>query len=136
MLEGVLLVIHVLSCLVLIGVILLQAGRGGGLADVFGAGSAQSFMGTRGSVYMTRATTAVAAIFMMTSLSLAILSVQRGKSLIPAATPQQGQPFVPLDLLDEAAAPETTEDPATTEEPTTPAEAYEPTQEAPPSDLE
>ncbi len=92
MLYGIVLVIHILVSLVLIAVILLQAGRGGGLSDSFG-GAAQSVFGTRGAVYLTRMTTACAVIFMSTSLTLAILSVQRGRSLMehmkfaPAASP-------------------------------------------------
>lgn len=88
MLYGLILVIHTFVCFVLIAVILLQAGRGGGLADSFGGGGSQSLFGTRGAVYLTRATTACAAIFMLTSLTLAVLSAQRGKSLmerVPAA---------------------------------------------------
>ncbi len=82
MFHGLILVVHLIACLVLIAVILLQAGRGGGLADTFGSGAAQSIFGTRGTAFLTRATTACAAIFMLTSLTLAILSVQQGRSLI------------------------------------------------------
>ena len=82
MLYGLILIAHVLVCLVLIAVILLQAGRGGGLSDSFGGGAAQSLFGTRGAVYLTRMTTACAVVFMSTSLLLAILSVQRGRSLM------------------------------------------------------
>ena len=82
MLYGFILVIHIIVCFVLIAVILFQAGRGGGLADTFGGGAAQSFFGTRGAVYLTRATTICAAIFMMTSLSLAALSSRQGRSLM------------------------------------------------------
>lgn len=85
MFYGLVLSIHLIACLVLILVILLQAGRGGGLADSFGGGAAQSLFGTRGTVYLTRATTVFAATFMVTSLTLAILSVQRGRSLMDSA---------------------------------------------------
>ncbi len=82
MLYGLILVVHIFVCFVLIAVILLQAGRGGGLSDSFGGGAAQSLFGTRGTVYLTRATSICAFIFMLTSLSLAILSVQQGRSLM------------------------------------------------------
>ena len=82
MLYGLILTVHLIACFVLILVILLQAGRGGGLSDSFGGGAAQSLFGTRGTVYLTRATTAFAAAFMVTSLTLAILSVQKGRSLM------------------------------------------------------
>jgi preprotein translocase subunit SecG len=106
MLYGLVLVIHLFVCFVLIAVILLQAGRGGGLADAFGGGAAQSILGTRGTVYLTRATTCCAAIFMLTSVGLAVLSVQRGQSLIekipaPAAQPKP----VPAETQPPAEAP-------------------------------
>ncbi len=79
MLHSVILVIHIIVCLVLIAVILLQAGRGGGVADV---GSAPSMLGTQGTTLLTRATTACAVIFMLTSIGLAVISAQKGKSLM------------------------------------------------------
>lgn len=77
-----LIIIHVIVCLVLIAVILLQAGRGGGLSDIAGGNQTQSIFGTQTNTFMTRATEACAVIFVITSLSLGILSTQRGKSLI------------------------------------------------------
>ncbi len=82
MFYGFVLTVHILVCLVLIAVILLQAGRGGGLADSFGGSAAQSFLGTRGTVYLTRATTVCATMFMITSVTLAFNSVRRGRSLM------------------------------------------------------
>ena len=108
MLYGLVLVIHLFVCFVLIAVILLQAGRGGGLADSFGGGAAQSILGTRGTVYLTRATTACATIFMLTSVGLAVLSVQRGRSLlekVPAVTE-------PAPTKPAATEPESTTQPA------------------------
>lgn len=84
MLYPLILVAHVFVCFVLIAVILLQAGRGGGLAEAV-SGSAQSMFGTRGAAYLTRATTACAVIFMVTSLSLAYLSARKGRSLMEGA---------------------------------------------------
>ena len=75
-------VIHVIVCLVLIAVILLQAGRGGGLSDAIGSGAPQSILGTQTNVFMTRATEVCAIVFIITSLSLGIITTQRGKSLM------------------------------------------------------
>lgn len=77
-----LLVIHVFVCFVLIAVILLQAGRGGGFSEMLGGSQAQSIFGTQTSAFMTRATEVCAVVFIITSLSLAVMSTQRGKSLI------------------------------------------------------
>lgn len=86
MLYGIVLTVHIVVSFVLIAVILLQAGRGGGVAETFG-GSTQSILGTRGVAFLTRATTACATIFMLTSLTLAILSAQKGRSLMEAVRP-------------------------------------------------
>lgn len=77
-----LIIVHVIVCLVLIAVILLQAGRGGGLSGMAGGSQTQSILGTQTNTFMTRATEACAIIFIITSLVLGVLSTQRGKSLI------------------------------------------------------
>ncbi len=107
MLYPLVLVIHIIVCFILIAVILLQAGRGGGLSDAF-SGTAQSVFGTRGAAYLTRATTACAVIFMVTSLGLALLSAQKGHSLmekarvapVPAAA---STPATPVEEADDHA---------------------------------
>lgn len=77
-----LIVVHVISCLFLIAVILLQAGRGGGLSDIAGGSQAQSILGTETNTFMKRLTEIFAVVFIVTSLSLGIISTHRGKSLI------------------------------------------------------
>ena len=91
MLYAFILTVHLIACLILIAVILLQAGRGGGLTDM-GGGAAQSILGTRGATILTRATTVCAIVFMLTSLSLAVLSAQRGRSLMERARPKAAAP--------------------------------------------
>lgn len=76
-----LIIVHVLVCFVLIAVILLQAGRGGGLAEIAGS-QPQSILGTQTNEFMKRATEVCAIIFVITSLSLAIISTHRGRSLL------------------------------------------------------
>ncbi len=73
MLATFLTVIHVVACIILILVVLLQQGKGGGLSAM-GGGGAQVFGGRGAGNFMTRLTAICAAIFMMTSLSLAYLS--------------------------------------------------------------
>lgn len=94
-----LIIIHVIACLVLIAVILLQAGRGSGLSDMMGGGQPQSILGTQTNQFMTRATEVCAVIFILTSLSLGILSTHRGKSLIEkemmARTLKASVPVIP-----------------------------------------
>ena len=82
MLYILLMAVHVFVCLVLILVILLQAGRGGGFSDMAGGGQPQSILGTQTNAFMTRATEVCAILFIITSLSLGIISTHRGKSLM------------------------------------------------------
>ncbi|GEM_PF-923368 len=77
-----LVILHVIVCLVLIMVVLLQAGRGGGMSEMIGGGQPQSLFGTQTNQFMTRATEVCAVIFIITSLSLGVLSTHRGKSLM------------------------------------------------------
>ncbi len=99
---GVLLGVHLLVCLGLVGVILLQSGKGGGLAGgAFGA-QAQTVFGGRGATdFITRATIGLGIAFFVTSFALAIITSRGGigasRSLIQeqarkAASTSQAQP--------------------------------------------
>jgi len=81
-LYGFVIFFHILVCLILIAVILLQAGRGGGLSETFGGESAQTIFGTKTSVFLTRATVVAASLFLVTCLLLGIMTARRGRSLI------------------------------------------------------
>ena len=66
--------IHILACLFLIGVVLLQQGKGQDLASAFGGGGTQTAFGPRGQAnVLSRATTILAGVFMVTSLSLSLI---------------------------------------------------------------
>lgn len=69
-------ILHVLICLFIIGVVLLQSGKGAEMGASFGSGGgSQSVFGAGGgSNFMTKLTTAAAVIFMLTSLTLAYFS--------------------------------------------------------------
>jgi preprotein translocase subunit SecG len=64
--------------------ILLQAGRGGGLSDMFGGGvqQQQKMFGAQTNVMMARVTTFCAIMFIITSIGLGVITTQRGKSLV------------------------------------------------------
>jgi preprotein translocase subunit SecG len=67
-------VLHIIACLFLIGVVLLQQGKGQDLASAFGGGGTQTAFGPRGSAnVLTRATTILAGVFMVTSLALTVM---------------------------------------------------------------
>ena len=69
-----LVVLHVIVCLFLIGVVLLQQGKSADLAGAFGGQGSQTAFGPRGAAnLLTRLTTWSAIIFMLTSIGLTIL---------------------------------------------------------------
>lgn len=87
-------VIHVVVCIALIGLVLIQRGRGSGLVESFH--SVESMFGTKTNTFLTRTTTILSIIFFFTCLSLAVLSVRQSKSLmskpqIKQASPQPAQ---------------------------------------------
>ena len=82
MLYALVIAIHVIVSLVLIAVILLQAGRGGGLSETFGGSSTQTILGTKTSVFLKRATAASAIIYILTCLTLGVMTSHRGRSLV------------------------------------------------------
>lgn len=82
------LILHLIACFFLIAVVLLQQGKGQDLASAFGGGGTQAAFGPRGSAtLLSRVTTGLAAVFMITSISLAVLKQKESSVLdaIPAA---------------------------------------------------
>ncbi len=112
--------IHVLVCLFLIVVVLLQSGKAADLAGAFGGMGSQTAFGPRGSAtLLSKATTLAAAIFMITSLTLAILATrgaassgsvlerqkaQSQKTQSKSAPAKTGTPAVPAAPLSSAPA--------------------------------
>lgn len=119
-----LLIIHVIVCLMLISVVLLQAGRGGGMSDMFGGGQPSSLFGTQTNVFLTRATEVCAVLFVVTSVGLGILTTRQSKSLMdrvsfPAANAALPSAPKPIEVVPpvQAAAPAAVETPAPAEVP-------------------
>ena len=70
-------VVHVMVCVLMIASILLQSGKGAEIGAAFG-GSSQTVFGSRGpGTFLSKVTVAAAIVFMLTSLSLAVLSKER-----------------------------------------------------------
>jgi preprotein translocase subunit SecG len=88
-------VIHVIVCLFLVVVVLLQSGKAADLAGAFGGMGSQTVFGPRGAAtVLSKATTIAATMFMLTSLSLSIMATRSGKG--GTATP---------DILNKATKP-------------------------------
>lgn len=115
----VILILHILVALVLMAVVLMQSGKGKGLAGTFGGGGGnQTLFGGRGAVdFLGKATWVLGALFMLTSLTLAMLSSHTGpgggnggsvipKDAVPAsapAIPGGGAPAEPSAIPSESA---------------------------------
>jgi len=93
------LIIHVLVCIFLVVVILIQRGRGGGLVEALSG--AESLFGTKTSAFLVKTTVILSIVFFITSTSLAWLSKQRGKSVFQKgvsaenAFPKENSPIKP-----------------------------------------
>ena len=88
MLFALLVTVHVLVSLIIIGLVLLQAGKGADIGSAFGGGGSQAVFGSMGTpTVLGKFTTAVAVIFMLTSFSLAMLGHKRSTSIMPATGP-------------------------------------------------
>lgn len=88
-----LVILHIIVCFVLILVVLLQTGKGADLAGAFGGGGSQTALGSRGAAtFLSKATTASAVIFMITSLALALVSSRRTSAILQSPAPVQQAP--------------------------------------------
>jgi preprotein translocase subunit SecG len=101
-----LVIIHVIVCVALIMIVLLQTGKGADIGAAFGGGASNTLFGTSGaSTFLSKATTVAAVVFMLTSLSLAYLTSQRPSSSVVTEAPAAVETKAP----DAAPAPATTE---------------------------
>ena len=126
--ETLLIIIHIVVCLFLIGIVLLQHGKGADIGATFG-GSSQSLFGSEGPLpLLNKITTFAAVLFMVTSISLAYISANRGSGSVmsvlssdqPAAVEpakQEAELIVPaeqetVNTAEQAAQPVQEEKPA------------------------
>lgn len=91
--STVVLIIHILACVSLILVVLLQTGKGASMGAAFG-GSSQTVFGSAGATpFLAKMTTVVAVLFMLTSLGLAVVSHKGGMpSVMQETLPAQSAP--------------------------------------------
>lgn len=93
--HTVVLTIHVLLAVSVIGLVLIQQGKGADAGAAFGSGSSATVFGAGGSgSFLTRMTTALATLFFVTSLALAVIAANRGDesdSVVDRAVPATEQ---------------------------------------------
>lgn len=99
MLKPFLIVVHILVSLFLIAVVLLQTGKRADLAGAFGGGGSQTAFGARGTAtVLSKLTTTFAVVFMLSSITLALVTANEGssKSTLDALPQTQTIPDAPL----------------------------------------
>ena len=125
-------ILHILVCIGLILVVLLQAGKGANMGAVFG-GSSQTIFGSSGpGTFLSKMTTGIAVVFMITSLGLSYFTTQKGgtmmKQVRPTAPIQQPvqqpmpQPAAPSAALPQAIPAQQAAKPALPPAPVKPAQ--------------
>jgi len=88
--------IHILVSLVIIGLVLLQAGKGADIGSAFGGSGSQAVFGSMGTpTVLGKATGVVAVVFMITSFALSIMAHQRTVTIMPASAPAAPAPATP-----------------------------------------
>ena len=102
---SVVLTIHLLVALAIIGLVLIQHGKGADAGASFGGGSSQTVFGSRGSAtFLSRLTAIMATLFFITSITLAYMSASQTRgyqSVIEKAQPVQEVPSVPVPAVPE-----------------------------------
>ncbi|MGC8794776.1 MAG: preprotein translocase subunit SecG [Bryobacteraceae bacterium] len=97
-LTALLYIVHILVCFFLIVVVLLQSGKAADLAGAFGGMGSQTAFGPRGSAtLLSKATTVAASVFMVTSLTLAIIATRNAGagSTVLERHPAKAAPVAP-----------------------------------------
>ncbi len=81
MLFNIVLVIHAIASLLLIGIVLIQGSKSDGISGFLGGGST-TFFGTSTATVIVKATTVIGIVFMITSITLTVLSSRRARTVI------------------------------------------------------
>jgi preprotein translocase subunit SecG len=90
--EGFVLAIHIVVCVLLVVIVLLQSGKSADLAGAFGGGGSQSTFGPRGAAtFLSKMTTTLAVLFMVTSLTLWIIAAKKAGTILSKEDVKQEQ---------------------------------------------
>ncbi len=93
---GILIFFHLLVSVILVLAVLVQQPQKGGMASIMGGSGDSMFGGSGAAPFMAKVTTGLAIAFMVTSLSLVLVSVRLGRTAAaPRPTPAQQQPAQP-----------------------------------------
>ncbi|QTA78630.1 Protein-export membrane protein [Desulfonema limicola] len=99
--------LHIVVCIALIMIVLLQTGKGADMGAAFGGGSSQTLFGSTGaSTFLTKATTVAAVIFMLTSLGLAYVSSHKMSTSIMTDIETEAPKEKPVETETPAGTPD------------------------------
>ena len=88
--------LHIVTCISLVIVVLIQRGKGADMGAMLGGGASQTVFGARGAGnFLTRLTTGAAILFMLTSLTLSYVATQDSRSTIFESEPAQAAEAAP-----------------------------------------
>jgi preprotein translocase subunit SecG len=96
--KEILIVIDLLSALAIVGLVLLQQGKGADMGAAFGSGASATLFGARGSAnFLTRSTAILAVVFFVTNLALAYLTAHQtaGSSVTETVIEEPAKPAAP-----------------------------------------
>lgn len=91
--QEIIFIIHILSAVCLIGLILIQHGKGADMGAAFGSGASNTIFGSMGSIpFLIKITTLIAAVFFITSVTLGVMIAKQVK----AETIEQNKTTMPI----------------------------------------
>ncbi|WP_422138856.1 preprotein translocase subunit SecG [Endozoicomonas sp. ALC020] len=107
--ETIILIVHVLASAAVVGLILLQQGKGAEAGASFGSGASQTVFGSQGTGnFMSRTTAILATVFFVTSFALAMVARQKADSIgdagVPAVVVEESVPAGDAPIAPEAAS--------------------------------
>ena len=120
-------IVHVLACFAIIGIVLLQSGKGADIGSAFGGAGSQAVFGSMGTpTLLGKITTGIAIVFAVTSFTLAILGGQRASSVVREAAPPPSSAPAPAGVTPAAPAGPAPTVPAAPPAPVSPAPSSQP----------
>ena len=109
--KDAIIVVDILAALGLVGLVLLQQGKGADMGAAFGSGASQTLFGSRGSAnFLTRTTAVLAAVFFAANMALAYMSTRapQAESVTQSVTTQVPDAATATDLKDKVDADSST----------------------------
>jgi len=98
-------IVHVLACFAIMGIVLLQSGKGADIGSAFGGAGSQAVFGSMGTpTLLGKITTGIAIVFAVTSFTLAILGGERASSVVREAAPPPSSAPAPAGVTPAAPA--------------------------------